>query len=358
VLVRSGNDRDWRSPETRGYEDEAKLRDLIAGSPSLLPGVGERPVAVVTELRVPAVGQADVVVVDADGEITIVECKLEKNPEIRRWVIGQVFSYAGGLWQLGYEEFERAFAARNAKLSAPFTEDSDWDETTFRDAVAESLAKGVFRLVIAVDDITDELKRTVLYINRHTVAEVRLLALELRYADHQGVEILLPEVYGEESADEPGAPRQWDEASFLGKLKEKHGTAEAQVARELIDWGRVQLTRFTWGTGANTGSFIPVLDHAGRDYFPFVLWTNGRAEIQFERLSRRPPFDDVGLRREFLRRLNEIAGVSIPEDGVARFPSIRLDLLAASPEALDSFKGALDWFCETVRAVGGDLPDQ
>ena len=95
-----------------------------------------------------------------------------------------------------------------------------------------------------------------------------------------------------------------------------------------------------------------MLDHAGQNYFPLALWTNGRAEIQFKYLSSRPPFDDVTLRREFLRRLNEIAGLSIPEDAVTRTPSIRLALLAASQEVLDSFEGVLDWFCQTVRAEG------
>jgi len=98
-----------------------------------------------------------------------------------------------------------------------------------------------------------------------------------------------------------------------------------------------------------------VLDHAGQNYFPLVLWTNGRAEIQFKPLSRRPPFDDAGLRREFLRRLNEIAGLSIPEDAVTRTPSIRLAPLLASREALDSFKEVLTWFCQTVRADPADL---
>jgi len=60
---------------------------------------------------------------------------------------------------------------------------------------------------------------------------------------------------------------------------------------------------------------------------------------------------------EFLRRLNGIAGLSIPEDAITRTPSVRLALLAV-PEALDSFKGVLDWFCETVRADRGDPPER
>jgi hypothetical protein len=79
--------------------------------------------------------------------------------------------------------------------------------------------------------------------------------------------------------------------------------------------------------------------------------------MKFGYLVSRPPFDDEGLRREFLRRLNEVAGVSIQEDEIEGFPNIRLAELAASTEALDSFKGTLDWFCETVRGVQADHAD-
>jgi hypothetical protein len=40
------------------------------------------------------------------------------------------------------------------------------------------------------------------------------------------------------------------------ELEAKRGSAEVQVARELIEWARVQLPLFTWGTGEITGSFF------------------------------------------------------------------------------------------------------
>jgi hypothetical protein len=153
---------------------------------------------------------------------------------------------------------------------------------------------------------------------------------------------------------QPREKRQWDEASFLAELDGRRGSTEVQVARELIAGARVALPRFTWGTGMLTGSLFPVLEHAGRDYWPISLRTDGRVTIEFRGLSGRPPFDDVGLCREFLRRLNQTTGLSIPEAGDPRRPQLRLAVLSASPEALDSFKAALDWFCETVRSHAED----
>ncbi len=69
--------------------------------------------AAAKEVPVRRAGNADVVVVDAEGQIAIVECKRASNPESRRWVIGQVFEYAAGLWKLDYEDFKRLLAARD-----------------------------------------------------------------------------------------------------------------------------------------------------------------------------------------------------------------------------------------------------
>ncbi len=129
----------------------------------------------------PGAGRADVVVVDAEGEITIVECKLAKNSDNRRWVIGQLLEYAAALWKLDIKDFERSLLASGTALTKPFTDDQDWEEATFRSAVSRNLAAGAFQLIIAVDEITERLKRTVVFINSLTPPEVRFLALGLRH---------------------------------------------------------------------------------------------------------------------------------------------------------------------------------
>src|SRR5205814_2018420 len=75
----------------------------------------------------------------------------------------------------------------------------NWDEERFRETLAANLRDGRFRLVIAVDEITDEIKRIVLFLNEHTSTDLQVQALELGFIADEGVEILVPAVYGTEN---------------------------------------------------------------------------------------------------------------------------------------------------------------
>ncbi len=134
---------------------------LLAKAPELLPVEEGARVAVATEVAVPDIGYIDLLGVDPEGNITLVECKLGSNTEIKRKVVGQIFAYAAGLWKMSYEGFDQAFAAKHGASLADAVaalNPGAWDEESFRVNVTENLVRGRFRLVIAVDRITDELR--------------------------------------------------------------------------------------------------------------------------------------------------------------------------------------------------------
>jgi hypothetical protein len=218
-------------------EKEYKLRDRIWESPSLLPGF-DGPAAAAKEVPVRRAGSADVVVVNAEGEIAIVECKRATNPESRRSVIGQVFEYAAGLWKLDYSGFERLLKSRGTLLTEPFEETRGWKSGSFRRAVSRNLEAGDFRLFIAVDEMTETLKkrldRTVTLLNSQ-LPKVRFLALALPRDGSV-------EVYGEN----PGAI-----PPLKPKLKPDRYTlieeaSSPDVAKDLLDWAEVTM-KASWG---------------------------------------------------------------------------------------------------------------
>jgi hypothetical protein len=200
LLIRRGGD-SWAEPEITGHKSEDDLQQLLATSPDLLPGSETGlPMAVARELRV-ATGRIDVVGVDVEGELTLCECKLAANPGARREIVGQLLEYASSLRGMTFGDFSVRFEARVGRPLARAVSDiagEAFDEESFEAQVAENLEAGRFRLVLVVDSITEPLKQTVVYLNDHLDASV--LALELAYLRDGEVEMLLPAVYGEESA--------------------------------------------------------------------------------------------------------------------------------------------------------------
>src|SRR4051794_39407497 len=207
LLLRS-TDGTWRQPAVTAYENEAELQALVKQAPELLTGV---PLATVDEFWLPDVGSVDIVGVAADGSVTVIECKLRANPQIRREVVGQVLAYAGGLWQMSYEAFAAAWQHRAGLDLASHVQEQTKTEVQpdeLRQAVARNLADGSFTLVIAVDDITDELKRIIEFLNFQTRDEVTVLGVELQYIKDGTIEALIPRTYGEaQPKPHPPGPR-------------------------------------------------------------------------------------------------------------------------------------------------------
>lgn len=211
VMIRTAGGQ-WRAPSVTAYSNEAELQQLLATTPSLMPGVGDAACAI--EFPIPGAGSLDLLAIGPDGSVTLVECKLASNAEVRRAVIGQITSYAAGLWNLGFEDLDDSFHARTTRPLVEAVSEIAGDETfgaeDFRRAVTDNLTRGRFRLIIAVDAITPELKRIIEYLNAHTTPDVEILGLEVGYVADSGTEILLPAVHGVETAarKSSGQPRR------------------------------------------------------------------------------------------------------------------------------------------------------
>lgn len=266
----------WQSPEIEAYENEEMLKRLLRESPQLLPMSTEGSVFV-EELTVQQIGFVDLAGVDPDGAITLVECKLGKNPEIRRSIVGQIFAYAAGLWQMAYEDFDGAFTA--AALGEPSLADAvrarlpehkalEWREEAFRSALSDNLASGRFTLIIAVDRITDELKRIVPYINTHTIPEVQFIALEVGYVKDGDVEIIRPLTYGQESVAEKQRAVRSDQEQVNEVFRAIH-----RLAQESGAFGRVL------NPPTNRAYYTVERTHQAVQYEPSFSWDKLQCDV-------------------------------------------------------------------------------
>jgi hypothetical protein len=176
---------------------EKSLQDLIS---SVEPAYADmKRVCEEYEIR----GQfVDNIFVTPSGEIAIVECKLWRNPEARREVIGQIIDYASMLSRLSYEEFQDGVLRTKSRAEGKdlfhiiFTEGSG-DEVAFHDAVTRNLRRGRFLLLIVGDGIREGLETMTEYLQQHAGLQFTFSLIELGiYKLPQGGFIAQPRILG------------------------------------------------------------------------------------------------------------------------------------------------------------------
>ena len=156
--------------------NEDWLQNLLFRSPQLLPIAEIEPVfapliPVCKELPTDA-GPIDLTFVNGEGLLTLVECKLWRNPEARREVVGQILDYAKELGRWSYEDLEKAVAIRtNVKGNSLYElvneAMNDVDEKFFVDNISRNLKRGRFLLLIAGDGIREGVENIANFLQAH-----------------------------------------------------------------------------------------------------------------------------------------------------------------------------------------------
>jgi hypothetical protein len=198
----------WHSIERWAYATEDELERFLLENPDFI--AGER--ADVWTVWARQVGghlgnQLDLLGLGSDGSITIVECKLGANREERREVVAQVLEYAAGLWKMELDRFRETFRRQHPAGRDPFelltdqapseAADTGWDVEQAKQICAENLRYGRFRLVVAVDEISDRLRLIVDYVNTRGQGELKLVATEMPRYGGPGAGVVAPVVYGD-----------------------------------------------------------------------------------------------------------------------------------------------------------------
>ena len=352
----------------QSYDSEYLLQELLAKYPSVLAGdqmddtEPRRWLLVAREAPLPSEDggagrwSIDHLFLDQDAIPTIVEVKRSTDPRIRREVVGQMLDYAANAvvyWPIETIRAQFEGQCRRQELepeqvvSTFLGADADPEELWQKAKI--NLKAGRIRLVFVADEIPAELRRVVEFLNEQ-MDPAEVLAVEVKqYANQEGLKALVPRVIGQKPSP-PRAKKQWDEPSFIQVLQSQRDTGEVDVAKKILEWAKTRMPRMWWGKGSIIGSVYPTLDHEGKGYSPFGIYTNGSINLPFQPLRKLPPFDDDSKRLELLHRLNEIPGVKLPDDAIGRYPNISLKMLK-DETALKIFLEVLDWFVQEVKTV-------
>jgi hypothetical protein len=169
----------WRLLPTSGWLIEQDLHDVVEDAPQLLPLSGSPKLAIVGREVTLGSGSADLLAVEPSGRVVVIEIKLAKSHEARRAVVAQVLAYAAYLHRLTREQLEGYVLREHltkrgyetlwkAALNASQEPDSEAARQSFEEQLEKSLAEGMFRLVIVLDDAPDDLVRLVGYLEQVT----------------------------------------------------------------------------------------------------------------------------------------------------------------------------------------------
>lgn len=101
---------------------------------------------------------------DEHGRLVVIECKLWRNPQARREVVGQILDYARELSRFAYEDLQRqvSIATRrqgNVLFSLAQEAGGTSGEAEFVDRVTPDLAAGRFLLLVVGDGIAEGTRR-------------------------------------------------------------------------------------------------------------------------------------------------------------------------------------------------------
>jgi hypothetical protein len=168
--------------------DENWLQELVYENPSLLP-VDEiegseflnlHPLC--RELPITKIGSLDVLFVNESGLLTLVECKLWKNPQARREVVGQILDYAQELSRWDYEDLDKAVRKCEGlgvieKLKRSIG-DAELDEVSFIDSVTKNLKRGRFLLLILGEGIKEGVENISKFLQKHAALNFSFALVE------------------------------------------------------------------------------------------------------------------------------------------------------------------------------------
>ena len=117
-------------------------------------------------------GFLDNLLVTPSGNLALIECKLWRNPEARREVVGQMLDYAERLARWSYEDLLAAVQKVRKEegncLYRLVAEGNDLDEASFVDAVSRNLRLGRFLLLVVGDGIHEDVAAIAAHLERHS----------------------------------------------------------------------------------------------------------------------------------------------------------------------------------------------
>ena len=213
-------------------------------------------------------GPIDVIAIDTEGDIYIIETKLKKNSD-RREILAQIIDYAGAMWDefRDFNKFEEklkdnpSFSAKSLSeliRNSDFEIKSDLDIDDIIEKMKQNFERGEFKFVTVWDKLESKLINAIDYLNEKS--KLTVYAVTFDYYKDDGLEILIPSVYGRESEKRSvvkGKRPKWTIDTIHEEFKKNLSAKEYSAFEKLEQFLNENADYIKLGSGAH-GSIGPV----------------------------------------------------------------------------------------------------
>ncbi|MBD3184276.1 hypothetical protein GF312_18480 [Candidatus Poribacteria bacterium] len=393
IAVRKGKDSEWRRiPDSETQQDESSVRDLIYQIPELLSidGSDDGEANIKICIKAPSANGSEdstgLIGVDDKGGISIIECKMPKDSSTRREIMGRVLEYGAVLWEMSYEEFDAIFLENQGKHLQEIMEEKvdseSWDPEDFVKNLNTTLGRGNFRLIITINRLNNELRRTIKFLNARGPFSFETYALEIRNYSDEGIDIVVPrlivfdlkqsaknkyrsfsnkenqryavvEELGERSNEptiaQPAKPLEKDEEKeelFFNKCKENLSENAVKQIKQLYQLSVETADDIIWWGSGGAGAFNFIL--TGDGLTVFIVDANGKIMFNFSEWQEEQVYQEILPR--FLEKLRGIKILQQQKEDYTRWPDFSVEEFLADESDFKAFEEAIRFLRDELHS--------
>jgi hypothetical protein len=204
----------------------------------------------------------------------------------------------------------------------------------------DSIEEGDFTLVVAVDSLSDELRRTIEYLNRHPKTATTICAAEVGYFAGEDHEVVAPRMVGPQQTEKGpgGTGAKWDETSYFAAAAGRCSAQAMDIMRRLYEFTKRESDNCKWGRGKD-GSFTFRLERAGITGSIFSCFTSGDISLNFGYMDGKVAQDAVDRFADAVGQLEGFTDVRTRLQ-TKRWVHYKVDEVFAVPGNLETFERA------------------
>jgi hypothetical protein len=262
AMIISKNGKCMQKIDKSNFINEDYMQEYIQNNPDAIPVYeiqkDKKLFVAKRELKTNS-GPIDALAVDGDGDIYIVETKLQKNSD-RRKVVAQALDYGAALWkhlndfdvfiEMLSQESQKNFNLNFLEKIEDFFEMSDEQLELFMRALQNNLNNGNLKFVIVMDEMDERLKDLIIYINQNSQFDI--YAVQLEYYKYQDFEIMIPKIFGVEVKKniKSNNINKRSKEDFLREIEKKQTTQEIKnIIIKLLEIGEKLSGNIVFGSG-------------------------------------------------------------------------------------------------------------